>query len=109
MSSRRPALPELLALWNEHLNARFPQGAASLDPAGVCLASTDTFMAGCLTSFFGGSKEQGHLDSRRSEILASCRAELERALEAEMPPHIRTYFQRLFHLAGLVLAHLTRE
>ena len=76
----------------------FPKGCVELDPAGVCLASTDSYVAGCITTFL----KVGKLDAERLRILKNCVVDLNKALP-ETEGYIFEYFNELKSIAEQVL------
>jgi hypothetical protein len=75
----------------------FPRECMGEDVAGVCLASADTFLAGCISYFV----TTGTLDAERIAVVVRTCAELERAL-----PHLsgaaHSYFSSLVALGTAV-------
>ena len=85
--------------WNAFCDLQFPTGCVELDPNGVCLALTDTYTAGCITSYLSTSLS---IDKRNT--LKRCRDDLALALDTSLPDHIQSYFLELQHIANAVLA-----
>jgi hypothetical protein len=84
--------------WDAYRHRRFPPGSASLDPAGVCLAYTDTLAGGCITTYLGREA----LDQERIDVLRKCVADLERALP-ETKGEMLEHFSELKKIAQGVL------
>jgi len=64
--------PELKYRWDAFCKRPFPSGYAGEEINGVCVASLDTFAAGCIDTFIGVQS----LDCEKISILRKCRLEL---------------------------------
>jgi len=84
--------------WLKHKETPFPDGCVELDPAGVCLTSTDTFIAGCITTFLN----LGTLDDDRIRVLKRCVVDLNKALP-KTDGDIFEYFNELKSIAEQVI------
>jgi len=93
---------ELQRRWEAFRLRPFPKGHTGEEVEGVCLATLDTFAAGCIDSYTGA----GQLDSERHEILESCYADIETVLP-ELSGEGREYFEELAWLAREVLTRLS--
>ena len=91
---------EIRNAWNEFRSLPFPRGCAGEEIEGVCLATTDTYLAGCISYFV----ERGTLDAQRASVVSSACAELERVLP-RIPAYARPYFSSLLNLSLAVKAH----
>ena len=91
---------ELRAAWAEFRSLPFPSGCAGEEVEGVCLATTDTFLAGCISYFI----ERGSLDAQRASVASRACADLERVL-AQLPAHAHPYFSLLLSLGHAIKAH----
>ena len=92
-------------LWREHCAAPFPEGLAGEDVAGICLASLDTFTAGCIDAFLAHG---GKLDSLRTAVLGLCYRDLS-VVVSELEGEGQRYFTRLEKLARTVLEAVRDE
>jgi len=93
---------KIAARWHFFCDMPFPKGGASLDPNGVCLASTDTYAAGCISSYLDAP-----LPLEKVLVLRRCRDDLELALAVDLPEHIGEYFAELSEIATAVLDDVT--
>src|SRR5688500_3252541 len=84
---------EIRAAWAEFRSLPFPSGCAGEEVEGVCLATTDTFLAGCVSYFI----ERGSLDAQRTSVVSRACADLERVLP-QLPIHAHAYFSSLLSL-----------
>lgn len=91
-------MEELRKKWDAYRALEFPRGCADLDPAGVCLASTDSYAAGCITTYLS----QGYLDAERIKILTNCVSDLDEALR-ELEGDMWVYFDTLRTISREVL------
>jgi len=97
--ARKKNLSAIVNLWREHCAVPFPEGVAGQEIAGICVASLDTFAAGCIQSFvdFGGN-----LDDDKVTVLDSCRRDLSIVVK-EMNGEAKEHIGRLEKLARMVL------
>lgn len=99
----RMDLAEARSRWNAFVQLPFPRGWAGVEVNERPLALTDSEVAGCLDTFFGGSeRRRPTLDHERRQILVSLLPELDdvvAALEGEP----RDYFVELRELARFVI------
>lgn len=103
MAHQEPS-PGIEALWRDHCAARFPSGVAGDEIAGVCVASLDTFAAGCIQSFLASA---GSLDAERLAVLVSCSRDLATVVP-EMNGEAKHCFARLEKLTTMVLDAVDR-
>lgn len=96
-------MDEIEQMWQQHRAMGFPRGCGGREVAGVCLASVDTFAAGCIHTFIGWS---GRLDKERIECLQQCVAQLETVVPLLDGPE-RAYFDLLLQMSRKVLQHAT--
>lgn len=62
--------------WTEFMRLPFPDGCAGEEVDGICLASLDSYTAGCISTFV----DRGRLDPTRLKILRQCATELQQVL-----------------------------
>jgi hypothetical protein len=91
-------MSSLDARWQAFARRPYPERCAGDEVNGVCLASVDTFAAGCIVTFLTLSR----LDSERLGVLAHCSEQLQRALPA-LSGEAAAYFTELAELARQVL------
>jgi hypothetical protein len=91
---------EIRTAWAEFRSLPFPRGCGGEDVDGVCLATTDTYLAGCISTFV----ERGSLDAQRASVVSSACADLERVLP-RLPAFARPYFSSLLNLGLAVKSH----
>jgi hypothetical protein len=91
---------EIRAAWAEFHALPFPPGCAEAEVDGVCLATTDTFLAGCVSYFI----ERGSLDAQRASVASRACADLERVLP-HLPTHAHPYFSLLLSLGLATKSH----
>jgi hypothetical protein len=84
--------------WELFVSRPFPEGMAGQEIWGVCLATVDTFTAGCLETFFA----ERSLDAERRNVLSRCLGDLRKALPA-LDGDAADYFSELAALAEAVL------
>src|SRR3954469_14026731 len=84
---------EIESAWDAHYFRPFPRECAGTEVDGVCLASCDTFLAGCISYFV----ENGTLDSERTDAVAIVCADLERVMP-RLSGEAHQYFSELFVL-----------
>ena len=82
----------------------FPRGLAGEEVDGECLASLDTFAAGCIDTFL--SSRTHSLDSRRLKVLTDCAQRLSRVCP-QLPDEHRVYFDTLREISERVLRVLS--
>ncbi len=87
--------------WRDFLMLPFPENCADLDPNGICLASTNTFAAGCIASYVSSHTK---LPPQQVAILHKCSDDVETALSADIPAEVRVYFTELQAIARLVIS-----
>lgn len=86
--------------WDSFRSLQFPRNCADLDPNGVCLASTDTYAARCITSYLSSG-----LPKSKREVLQNCSDDLHRALDDDtIAEDVRLYFTELRAIAIEVLS-----
>jgi hypothetical protein len=95
----------VLALWREHLEARFPDGWAGSEVDGVDLVMLDADAAGCIGAFV--ASRGARLDEPRIRVLRRCLGELQWVVDS-LDGEARLYFERLRILSSEVLAQLGR-
>lgn len=103
---RMSEIASIQQLWKEHFSAPFPSGVAGKEVDGECLASLDTFAAGCIDTFL--SRRTHTLDSRRLEVLTKCAQSLSRVCP-QLPDEHRVYFDRLREISERVLSYCRRD
>lgn len=86
-------------MWKEHLAAGFPEDVVGEEIDGVELVLTDTFAAGCISTFLGN---KGTLDVDRVKILRKCVSDLEKVCPS-LNSEASGYFVRLSQIARMVL------
>jgi hypothetical protein len=86
-------------LWREHCSARFPDGLAGQEIAGICVALLDTLAAGCIQSFLDSGRK---LDDEKLAVLDSCGRDLA-AVVPSLTGEARAYFIRLEKLSSMTL------
>jgi predicted Fe-S protein YdhL (DUF1289 family) len=96
-------MEEIEEMWQKFAAMRFPRGCGGREVAGICLATTDTFAAGCVHTFVDWD---GRLDEQRMEILQRCVGKLETVVPLLNYPE-RAYFDFLLHMARKTLQHVT--
>ena len=79
----------------------FPEGYAGVEVEGICLASLDTFTAGCIDTFV----DKGCLDRRRISVLKDCAKDLNVVVE-HLDGEAKYYFEHLRSLAEQVLGKI---
>ena len=84
---------EIESAWNTHYFRRFPRECAGTEVDGVCLTSSDTFLAGCISCFV----ETGTLDPERTGVVARVCADLERVIPS-LGGEAHEYFSELLLL-----------
>jgi hypothetical protein len=91
---------DLKTRWQRFVDTPFPRPLELDEIEGVCLTSTDTFMAGSIDTFV----TRRRLDVKRKEVLTGCCADLERVLAKIQPDDARSYFAELLALGEEVLS-----
>jgi hypothetical protein len=89
---------QIAARWHVFLDVQFPSGCVELEPNGICLVSTDSYTAGCISSYIDAP-----LPPDKISILQCCHLDLEYVLQADLPDHVREYFAELADMAKAVL------
>ena len=84
--------------WEAFGRRPFPAGFAGVEIDGVCLATVDSGVAGCLDTFV----DNGWIDSKRQSILARSSQDLARVLP-KLEGEPASYFGELVALAELAL------
>jgi len=90
---------EIKVMWDEWKALPFPAEYAGKEVEGVCVASLDSYAAGCIDTFVA---RRGSLDAERVSILEGCKRELEAVLKS-LDGDARSYFGHLLHLTEKVL------
>jgi hypothetical protein len=85
--------------WKIFEKLPFPPSCAGKEFDGVCLATVDTFAAGCISYFI----DTGHLDAQRKKALDSCAADLAKALPS-LQGEAKEYFTELACLVDTILS-----
>ena len=88
--------------WSEFRAKPFPEGYAGVEVEGICLASLDTFSAGCIDTFVG----RGRLEQQQISSLKDCLKDLDLVVK-HLDGEAKNYFDHLRSLANQVL-HLIR-
>jgi hypothetical protein len=97
--ARKKNSSAIVNLWREHCAAPFPERLAGQEVAGICVASLDTFAAGCIQTFVSHG---GRLGDEKVAVLDCCRRDLSVVVK-EMNGEAKEYFARLENLARMVL------
>jgi hypothetical protein len=84
--------------WELFASRPFPEGIAGREISGVCLATVDTFTAGCVQTFFA----EKSLDAERQNVLSRCLEDLRKELPG-LEGDAADYFSELAALAEAVL------
>jgi len=92
------SLDDLERMWGQHTSATFPRGLDVDEIDGVCLRTTDTYIAGCVSVVL----KRKALDPERLNILTRCCSELERVLPQVKNP-FNAYFSRLLKIGQQAL------
>ena len=92
-------LKEIRAMWDDWKAIPFPEGYGGEEVAGICVASLDTFTAGCIETFISS---RGRLDSHRIAVLVQCRKELELVVN-NLDGATQAYFKDLLLISERVL------
>ena len=85
--------------WDEFRAKPFPEGYAGEEIEGICLASLDTFTAGCIDTFV----DKRRLDRKRISVLNDCAKDLNIVVE-HLDGEAKGYFEHLLTLANRILA-----
>jgi len=91
---------EIKVMWNEWKALPFPAEYAGKEVEGICVASLDSYAAGCIDTLVARG---GSLDAGRVSILEGCKRELEVILKG-LDGDARRYFERLLLISEKVLA-----
>ncbi len=86
-------LVEFRAAWVRFLAMPFPAGYGSTEVNGVCLASCDSALSGCISRFH----ERGALDAQRVPIVTRACSDIERTLP-DLAGEAHEYFSVLLTL-----------
>lgn len=92
-------IQEITRLWEQHLEAAFPDKLRSMEIDGGDAVTLDSTVAGCVQTFIA---KQGKLDLWRTSTLGLCYGELPRWI-AETSGKELKYVKRLQEMARLVL------
>jgi hypothetical protein len=96
-------MDDLRRLWQEHLEAPYPEGCRPRRDPTIDLAMIDADIAACVSTFLS---REGRLDCRRTAILG--RRHRDAALVAqELDGSACDYFKRLERMAAVVLEALS--
>ncbi|HEX8235381.1 MAG TPA: hypothetical protein VF600_05450 [Abditibacteriaceae bacterium] len=92
-------MDEIEQMWQQFAAMPFPKGCGGKEVADVCLASVDTFAAGCVCTFIGW---RGRLDAERIKCLQSCIDDLEIVVPL-LDGQAKAYFEHLLQVSHNVL------
>lgn len=96
-------MDEIEQKWQQLRVLRFPSGCGGKEVAGVCLASVDTFAAGCISTFMTW---RGRLDADRIKSLQGCVQDLEIVVPL-LDGEAKVYFELLLNVSRKVLQSTT--
>jgi hypothetical protein len=85
--------------WNEFRAKPFPEDYAGVEIESICLASLDTFSAGCIDTFI----DRDHLDRQQLSVLKDCTKDLNVVVKY-LDGEAKDYFEHLRSLAKQVLS-----
>ena len=92
-------------LWQEHLQASFPDGYRGAEIKGIELVMLDSFTAGCIDSYYTKSGNSRPLDPKNHQILADCAKDL-KVVVPELQGYPKQYFERLLTISEAILSAL---